>query len=69
MKLSDLIKVKNVNFVENLLFNLLSISQLCKEGRNKVVFYFNEVIVKNIKTKEVLLRGIRHNDIYKLDSR
>ena len=30
-------------------------------------FYINEVKVKKIKTKEVLLRGIRHNDIYKVD--
>ena len=67
IKLSDFIEVEDVNLVENLLFSLLSVSQLCNKERNKVVFYTDEVKVKNIKTKEALLRGIRHNDIYKVD--
>ena len=67
IKLSDYIEVEDVNLVENLLFSLLSVFQLCNKGRNKVVFYIDEVKVKNIKTKEVLLRGTRHNDIYKVD--
>ena len=67
IKLSDFIEVEDVNFVENLFFSLLSVSQLCNKGRNKIVFYIDEVKVKNIKTKEVLLRGIRHNNIYKVD--
>ena len=58
IKLSDYIEVEYVNLVENLLFNLCSVSQLCNKGRNKVVIYINEVKVKNIKIKEVLLRGI-----------
>ena len=65
IKLSDYIEVEDVNLVENLLFSLLSVSQLCNKGRYKMVFYINEVKVKNIKTKEVLLRGIQHNNIYK----
>ena len=58
IKLSDYIEEEDVNLVENLFFSLLSIFQLCNKGRNKVVFYINDVKVKNIKTKEVLLRGI-----------
>ena len=50
IKLNQRIEVEDVNLVENLLFNLLSVSQLCNNGRNKVVFYTNEVLVKNIKT-------------------
>ena len=65
--MSDYIEVEDVNLVENLLFSLLSVSQLCNKGRSKVVFYINKVKVKSIKIKEVLLRGIRHNDIYKVD--
>ena len=58
IRLSDFIEVEDVNFVENLFFNLLSVSQLCNMGRNKDVFSIDEVKIKNIKTKEVLLRGI-----------
>ena len=67
IKLNQRIEVEDINLVENLLFNLLSVSQLCNNGRNKVVFYTNEVLVKNINTNEVIIRGIRHNDIYKVD--
>ena len=42
---------------------------MCNNGRNEVVFYIDEVKVKNIKTKEVIIRGFLHNDIYKVDSR
>ena len=58
VKLNRMIEVEDVNYVENLLFNLLSVSQLCNNGRNKVVFYTGEVKIKNIKTKEVIIRGI-----------
>ena len=56
VKPNRMIEVEEVNYVENLLFNLLSVSQLYNNGRNKIVFYTGEVKVKNIKTKEVIIK-------------
>ncbi|KAJ9557729.1 hypothetical protein OSB04_012343 [Centaurea solstitialis] len=53
---------KRVAYVEGLMHNLLSISQLCDKN-HKVSFSKKKCKVKNIR-KEVILTGVRHADIY-----
>ncbi|KAJ9560929.1 hypothetical protein OSB04_006089 [Centaurea solstitialis] len=53
---------KRVAYVEGLMHNLLSISQLCDKN-HKVSFSRKKCKVKNRK-KEVILNGVRHADIY-----
>ncbi|KAJ9547379.1 hypothetical protein OSB04_019922 [Centaurea solstitialis] len=53
---------KRVAYVEGLLHNLLSISQLCDKN-HKVSFSKKKCKVKN-RRKEVILTGVRHADIY-----
>ena len=67
VKLNQRIINKDVNLVKNLKFDLLSVSKLCDNERNKVAFYSKEVVVKDLKTKEVLIEGKRHKQIYKID--
>ena len=66
-KITDSIRVKNVNLVKELGFNLLSVAQLCDQGNNKVTFTSKLCIVKNTKTKEIVLKGLRYNDVYIID--
>ena len=49
--------IDNVNLVKNLKFDLLSMSKLYDNGRNKVTFYIGEVFVKDLKTIEVIIKG------------
>ncbi|KAJ9552545.1 hypothetical protein OSB04_016590 [Centaurea solstitialis] len=53
---------KRVAYVEGLMHNLLSISQLCDKN-HKVSFSKKNCKVKN-RRKEVILTGVRHADIY-----
>ncbi|KAJ9561516.1 hypothetical protein OSB04_006676 [Centaurea solstitialis] len=53
---------KRVAYVEGLMHNLLSISQLCDKN-HKVSFSKKMCKVKN-RRKEVILTGVRHADIY-----
>ncbi|KAJ9539111.1 hypothetical protein OSB04_031844 [Centaurea solstitialis] len=53
---------KRVGYVEGLMHNLLSISQLCDKN-HKVSFSKKKCKVKN-RRKEVILIGVRHDDIY-----
>ncbi|KAJ9557496.1 hypothetical protein OSB04_012110 [Centaurea solstitialis] len=53
---------KRVAYVEGLMHNLLSISQLCDKN-HKVSFLKKKCKVKN-RRKEVILTGVRHADIY-----
>ncbi|KAJ9544070.1 hypothetical protein OSB04_023777 [Centaurea solstitialis] len=53
---------KRVAYVEGLMHNLLSISQLCDKN-HKVSFSKKKCKVKN-RRKEVILIGVRHADIY-----
>src|SRR6185295_11236404 len=46
VKLNDHIEVNSVHLVENLGFDLMSVSQLCDQGRNEVIFTSKECIVK-----------------------
>ncbi|CAM8975470.1 unnamed protein product [Rhodiola kirilowii] len=67
VRISETIKVRQVSLVENLRYNLLSISQLCQHGRNQVIFNSNDCVVKCIETREIILRGVRENQIYTVD--
>ena len=53
--------------MKDLKFYLLCVSKLCDNGRNKVIFYTRDVFVKEVKTNEVIIKGNRHNEIYKVD--
>ena len=59
--------INDVNLVKNLKFDLLSMSKLCDDGRNKVTFYTKEVVVKDMKINEVLIKGKHHKEIYKVN--
>ena len=59
--------INDVNLVKNLKFDLLSVFKLCDNGRNNVTFYSKEVIVKDLTIKEILIKGKRHKQIYKVD--
>ena len=48
-------RVKSI--VKNLKFDLLSVSKLCDNGRNKITFYTREMFVKDLKTKDVIIKG------------
>ena len=54
--LSEMIKIKEVNFVEDLQYNLLSVSQLCDQGKNEVRFTVRDVKVVSPKGY-ILLKG------------
>ena len=69
VNLNDGIKINNVSLFSNLKYNLLSVSQLCDNGKNKVVFYTEKVKVKKLKTRETIIKGNQLNDIYKVDLR
>ena len=53
-------------FVERLKHNLLSISQLC-DKRLKVIFESDYCTILQKESKEVVLKGMRHNNIYLID--
>jgi len=56
--------INNVYLVDGLQHNLLSVSQLCDKG-NHVGFSSDQCLITNIKSREVVLRGKRHNNVYK----
>jgi len=51
--------------VDGLQHNLLSVSQLCDED-NLVVFSVKQCLVVNVNTGNVLLRGKRDKNLYKV---
>ncbi|KAL3510114.1 hypothetical protein ACH5RR_029515 [Cinchona calisaya] len=54
--------IKNVLLVDNLNYNLLSVSQLC--DRNLYVFFTKHECLILDKNHVVLFKGSRHNDVY-----
>ncbi|CAM8889644.1 unnamed protein product [Rhodiola kirilowii] len=65
--LSSKVSVDNVSLVHGLKFNLLSVSQLCRGGKNKVVFTADGCFVKCVSTGQALLRGNCANRVYFVD--
>ena len=66
VNINDHVKVSNVNLVSSLGFNLLSISQLCDQGKNEVKFNSTNCYVLNNKGA-VILKGKRFENIYVVD--
>ena len=56
-------QIKNVLLVENLKFNLLSISQLCDKGY-RVCFESNVCHIINSTTNQIIYIGKRHENVY-----
>ena len=61
--LSELVKFLEISLVEDLKFNLLSVSQLCEQGNNHVTFTTKDVSVFS-PTNELLFKGIRSGGTY-----
>jgi len=57
--------IDNVYLVDVLQHNLLSVPQLCDE-ENLVVFSPTRCLVVNMNTGDVVLRGKRHKNVYKV---
>ena len=66
-KLNENITVKQVSLVNELGFNLLSVSQLCDQGNNETTFTSKDCYVRNSDIKEVILKGIRFKNVYVVD--
>ena len=66
-KLNENIMVKQVSLVNELGFNLLSVSQLCDQGNNEATFTSKDCYVRNSDTKEIILKGIRFKNVYVVD--
>ena len=56
-------QIKNVLLVENLKFNLLSISQLCDKGY-RVNFEAHICYIINSNTNQIIYIEKRHNNVY-----
>jgi len=58
------VKVGNVMYVDGLKHNLLSVNQICDQG-NEVIFQSNGCIVRELDTRETMIKGIRTpNNLY-----
>jgi len=57
--------IDNVYLVDGLQHNLLSVSQLCDRG-NHVEFFSDQCLITNVNSGSVVLRGKRHNNVYKV---
>ncbi|XP_075085033.1 uncharacterized protein LOC142168272 [Nicotiana tabacum] len=57
--------IEDVYYVVGLKHNLLSISQMCDKG-NEVKFNSKICTVTKLDTDEIVLKGKRHNNVYKI---
>ena len=57
--------IESVYLVDGLKHNLLCMSQLCDKD-NLVVFAVTHCLVVNMNTGDVMLRGKRHKNVYKV---
>jgi len=57
--------IDSVYLIDGLKHNLLSVSQLCNKD-NLVVFSPTRCLVVNMNTGDVVLRGKRHKNVYKV---
>ena len=62
------IKVSNVHLVDNLGYNLISVSQLCDQGNNEVKFTSKECTISDASGR-TMLKGNRVNEVYVIDTR
>ena len=61
--MSKFIKFLEISLVEDLKYNLLSVSQLCDQGKNSVNFTRKHVKVYS-STNELLFKGVRSGGTY-----
>jgi len=54
-----------VYFVDGLQHTLVSVSQLCCRG-NHIEFSSDQYLITNVNSGSVVLRGKRHNNVYKV---
>ena len=64
--LSELIKILDISLVEDLRYTLLSVSQLCDQGNNVVIFTTRYCKIVS-QDKVVLLKGKRNGSTYLFD--
>ena len=64
--ISNDLSISNVFFVKSLIFNLLSIAQLCDLGLT-CVFDEDGVVVTSKKDKSLIFQGFRHGHLYLVD--
>ena len=57
--------IDGVYLGDGLKHNLLSVSQLCDKD-NLIVFTSNHCLVVNMDTEDIVLRGKRHKNVYKV---
>ena len=64
--MSKFIKFLEISLVEDLKYNLLSVSQICDQGNNSVNFTRKDVKVYS-STNELLFKGVRSRATYVFD--
>ena len=60
------LSIKNVLLVEELKYNLISISQLCDNGF-KVTFCANKYSIEKIDNDQIKFAGYSHRNVYKIN--
>ena len=62
--MKEKVKARIVMYVDDLKHNLLSVSQMCDQ-RNEVVFRSNICVVRELDTRETMIKGTRTpNNLY-----
>lgn len=69
MVLKEKVKDANVLFVDGLIHNLLSVSQIYDEG-HEVIFRSNNYVVRNLDIDKTIIKGTKTlGNVYILDVR
>ncbi|KAI9157431.1 hypothetical protein LWI28_022460 [Acer negundo] len=61
------LQLRNILHVPQIAKNLLSVSKLTYDNKAFAEFYANECVVKDLKTKRVLLRGALKDGLYRMN--
>ena len=59
--------ISDIYLVDGLIFNLLSVSQLCDKG-NRVVFHKDKCVVQDEQSGKCILTAPRSNNVYYLST-
>ncbi|WOG95307.1 hypothetical protein DCAR_0414620 [Daucus carota subsp. sativus] len=65
---NNLFNLSNVLCVPSLNTNLVSVAKFCKTNKVSVEFFSSQLLVKDLNTGTVLLRGKNQNDVYYVPS-
>lgn len=60
------LKLSDILYVPNVTQNLISVSQLCQTNKVSIEFFPWHFEVKDLHTKEILLRGLNEDNVYRL---